>query len=1102
MFSFSKSPEGAGRRPRAPRLVYACLLAALTAPAGAELPLPVLVGDYSPGDEPANFVPRQIAHLGGLFYFEGSDPQHGEEPWVSDGTPAGTRLLADLCPGYCASAPRAFTAIGDRVVFLSQVNSALYAIDGGRVEEIARGLGRLRGGITVLDGVAFFSGGLYGENQWRSDGTAAGTRPSGDFCSEPPHCSPYPTDVPVHGGLYFVDDGALHLLLREGERRRLTEMQDFSQLTPIDATRVIFQGCQDNVGCSAFVSDGTPAGTLALEHPEPITYPLRDRSFQVWQGRVYFEARGGGMLSTDGTPAGTRAEPSFSGSQPRPFAVTPLALLYSVDGTTTERSLRARRADGGDALLVADSPRLRYEGQAGGKIFFYTSQTLMATDGTPAGTHSLEEAFTSSSGVDVQGIYYFGLDPNGGALGGSLWRSDGTPAGSAPIDLGKRYPRHTLSYPSRLGSTLALRTLEPAPGLPQDLYFLDPVTFALSDPHPAQVYPVAIGRHLYYAATAPGRDLIAFSDHGAAVAGSIPSSLEVELADDDHLFYAPQGIPGQRLFASDGTAGSARLLFDLDPSYDPSCHPPLACPPSFPQEITASGENVFLAAPAADRSGLAVWVWSRTGGEPREVLRVGTLYRGLTAIPGSRIFFTARRQGSAVRELWVSDGTPAGTRSFAALPGTVTPEFAALAGNRLFFTLDGTRGSLWVTDFTAAGTVQLLQGDGLEITRLVAAGDHVYFTGVSGPGRDAELGFSDGTLAGSRWLEVVPGPRGLRPEELFVLDDRRLVFAGSGDGAGQELWISDGSLPGTLRLTDLAPGPAASGPIRFAQLGHRLFFNANDGVTGIELWRLDLPALPPSCPEERLCLQNGRFEVKATALVPQPDGSRRRFPGRRALGREESGVFTFFSGDNWEMLVKVLDACAIDGSYWVLASAASDIAYELEVLDRADGTTKRYLSPAGAGRPILDLATGLSCSAPPVAPAYAPLAPSAPAAARCTEETGAADGEQLCLGPAGRYRVKLDWQTADGAGRAHPIAEGSPDSGLFTFFSASNWEMMVKVLDGCAINGKVWVFAAGTTDVGWTLEVEDSASGQRKVYRNTLGQPSPTLSDAAAFPCR
>ena len=75
----------------------------------------------------------------------------------------------------------------------------------------------------------------------------------------------------------------------------------------------------------------------------------------------------------------------------------------------------------------------------------------------------------------------------------------------------------------------------------------------------------------------------------------------------------------------------------------------------------------------------------------------------------------------------------------------------------------------------------------------------------------------------------------------------------------------------------------------------------------------------------------------------------------------------------------------------------------------------------------------------------------------------------------------------------------SPDSGLFWFFSPNNWEMLVKVLDGCRSNGHYWVFAAATTNVEYTLRVTDTDNGVSKQYFNPLGQASPAITDTSAF---
>lgn len=75
----------------------------------------------------------------------------------------------------------------------------------------------------------------------------------------------------------------------------------------------------------------------------------------------------------------------------------------------------------------------------------------------------------------------------------------------------------------------------------------------------------------------------------------------------------------------------------------------------------------------------------------------------------------------------------------------------------------------------------------------------------------------------------------------------------------------------------------------------------------------------------------------------------------------------------------------------------------------------------------------------------------------------------------------------------------SDDSGVLWFFNQDNWELMIKVLDGCGLNDRYWVFAAGTTDVAYTLEVEDMVSGAQKQYSNQLGVRSPAIADTMAF---
>jgi hypothetical protein len=109
------------------------------------------------------------------------------------------------------------------------------------------------------------------------------------------------------------------------------------------------------------------------------------------------------------------------------------------------------------------------------------------------------------------------------------------------------------------------------------------------------------------------------------------------------------------------------------------------------------------------------------------------------------------------------------------------------------------------------------------------------------------------------------------------------------------------------------------------------------------------------------------------------------------------------------------------------------------------------------------------------------------------------DATTLCLN-GGRFQVQAQWQTSAGnigPGQAVPM---SADTGNFWFFGADNVELVVKVLNGCALpNPSYWVFASGLTNVGVDLTVTDTKTGIAKTYRNPVNQPFVAIQDTAAF---
>jgi ELWxxDGT repeat protein len=251
-----------------------------------------------------------------------------------------------------------------------------------------------------------------------------------------------------------------------------------------------------------------------------------------------------------------------------------------------------------------------------------------------------------------------------------------------------------------------------------------------------------------------------------------------------------------------------------------------------------------------------------------------------------------------VPQLFVSDGTPAGTLQLTNNRGTREPletEFVQL-GRTAFFRIYGLGGGLdgqpeiWRTDGTPKGTrrafdlkaaahLQVFQGSlyltaalddagGRGLFRVdspqgppvlvapvsppyepdfsgkpafIPMGGRLFFPGSdSGGAGGRELWMTDGTSAGTkRVLDIHPGPGSSDPDGFAAEGDR--VFFAADDGVhGRELWVSDGTAGGTRLVWDVNPGEASSNPQSLTLSGENLFFAADDGETGQEPWVLRL----------------------------------------------------------------------------------------------------------------------------------------------------------------------------------------------------------------------------------------------------------------------
>jgi hypothetical protein len=110
-----------------------------------------------------------------------------------------------------------------------------------------------------------------------------------------------------------------------------------------------------------------------------------------------------------------------------------------------------------------------------------------------------------------------------------------------------------------------------------------------------------------------------------------------------------------------------------------------------------------------------------------------------------------------------------------------------------------------------------------------------------------------------------------------------------------------------------------------------------------------------------------------------------------------------------------------------------------------------------------------------------------------------------CL-QSGRFEVKVDWETSTSTGTGQVMSFGgqqaeNDESSFWWFFSPTNFELGVKVLNACIVNDSFWVYTSGLTDQGWTVHVRDTVTGATQTYSNALGHLSATFADTNAFSC-
>ncbi len=250
-----------------------------------------------------------------------------------------------------------------------------------------------------------------------------------------------------------------------------------------------------------------------------------------------------------------------------------------------------------------------------------------------------------------------------------------------------------------------------------------------------------------------------------------------------------------------------------------------------------------------------------------------------------------------------------------------------------------------------------------------------------------------------------------------------------------------------------------------------------------------------------LCLTGDRFRVEAL----WEDFENATGPGFAEELTADAGTFWFFTPGNIELVVKVLDVCIEPHNrFWVFGAGLTDVGVELKVTDELTGDVVIYDNTLGTPYvPVLDTLAFDTCDAglgnavagSPKASRRGPPLQAAPEKGECVP-----GATRLCLN-GGRFSAEVEWLAPNGNGGPAPVVPLTDETGYFYFGGPDNVEVVVKVLDACALPSfnNYWVFAAGLTNFEVTLTVTDTVSDEVQVYTNAQGTTFEAITDTGHF---
>ena len=516
-----------------------------------------LLADIAPEPTEGGSNSNSFFAFQNTLYFSANDGISGQELWRSNGTSNGTVLASDVDPGSLGSAPSLMFAAGSSLMFFARDSVSgnqyldSYSPTAASVVAIPPVVSPYTCGTVqtaTIDGITYFPGFSAGAGLWRTDGTATGTSVIADL-SQTPALSNVCQIVSLQGKAYFV-------------------AQQF--------------GAQ--AGYGVWVSDGTTSGTARMAYLGA-SIVNSSAPLVIYLGSLYFEGVDSSnvlrLWRSDGTTPGTVAVAAVPVQVGSMLAVVNGRLVFSpvvsgqpiwtYDAASTSFAPISGTAFSAWGAVVSN-----------GALGFFTGSDAThelapwVTDGTAGGTKILADsqgnvpASVQWLGDFHNEVIYTGTDAQNVL---HYWRSDGTVAG-------------TIAFAAlRSGQSVAATT-------PTALTVGDQFFFSVSDP--------TIGTELYAIVNDPP---IAVNDNATVVSGQ---SVSIDVIANDS---------------------------DDDGAVDPSTVAIVSKPAHGSASVSAAGQIVYT--PAASFSGGDTLTYTIKDKQGREALAPATVTVTVTAAAAS-----------------------------------------------------------------------------------------------------------------------------------------------------------------------------------------------------------------------------------------------------------------------------------------------------------------------------------------------------------------------------------------------------------------------------------------------------------------------------------